>query len=88
MFVSLLPRLHEELKEAIEKQLEALPSGSISGDGAYVDENLIRNLQEQLQLANKVSGCKNFCCVGLLQLRLIFVVILTHLQVHSTYLQN
>ncbi|KAJ7326964.1 hypothetical protein JRQ81_016723 [Phrynocephalus forsythii] len=44
-------RLHEELKEAIEKQLEALPPGS--GDGAYIDENLLRNLQEQLQLANK-----------------------------------
>ncbi|XP_078232840.1 sodium channel and clathrin linker 1 isoform X2 [Pogona vitticeps] len=46
-------RLHEELKEAIEKQLEALPSGSTSGDGAYIDENLMKNLQEQLQLANK-----------------------------------
>ncbi|XP_062839727.1 sodium channel and clathrin linker 1 isoform X3 [Anolis carolinensis] len=46
-------RLHEELKEAIEKQLESLPSGSTSKDGAFLDENLIRNLQEQLQLANK-----------------------------------
>ncbi|KAM3831096.1 sodium channel and clathrin linker 1 [Vipera latastei] len=46
-------RLHEELKEAIEKQLEALPSGSISRDATFMDENLIRNLQEQLQLANK-----------------------------------
>ncbi|KAH0615981.1 hypothetical protein JD844_026685 [Phrynosoma platyrhinos] len=46
-------RLHEELKEAIEKQLEGLPSGSTSRDGTFMDENLIRNLQEQLQLANK-----------------------------------
>ncbi|KAM6440130.1 sodium channel and clathrin linker 1 isoform 2-T3 [Liasis olivaceus] len=46
-------RLHEELKEAIEKQLEALPSGSVSKDATFMDENLIRNLQEQLQLANK-----------------------------------
>ncbi|XP_070805113.1 sodium channel and clathrin linker 1 isoform X2 [Pituophis catenifer annectens] len=46
-------RLHEELKEAVEKQLEALPSGSVSRDATFMDENLIRNLQEQLQLANK-----------------------------------
>ncbi|KAL7981975.1 hypothetical protein Chor_001032 [Crotalus horridus] len=46
-------RLHEELKEAIEKQLEVLPSGSVSRDATFMDENLIRNLQEQLQLANK-----------------------------------
>ncbi|XP_070613812.1 sodium channel and clathrin linker 1 isoform X2 [Erythrolamprus reginae] len=46
-------RLHEELKAAIEKQLEALPSGSVSRDATFMDENLIRSLQEQLQLANK-----------------------------------
>ncbi|XP_062991589.1 sodium channel and clathrin linker 1 isoform X2 [Elgaria multicarinata webbii] len=46
-------RLHEELKEAIEKQLDALPTGSASRDGTIMDENLLRNLQEQLQLANK-----------------------------------
>ncbi|XP_039217561.1 sodium channel and clathrin linker 1 isoform X2 [Crotalus tigris] len=46
-------RLHEELKEAIERQLEVLPSGSVSRDATFMDENLIRNLQEQLQLANK-----------------------------------
>uniref|UniRef100_A0A670YZQ3 Sodium channel and clathrin linker 1 n=1 Tax=Pseudonaja textilis TaxID=8673 RepID=A0A670YZQ3_PSETE len=43
----------QELKEAIEKQLEALPSGSVSRDATFMDENVIRNLQEQLQLANK-----------------------------------
>uniref|UniRef100_A0A8C6X2H1 Sodium channel and clathrin linker 1 n=1 Tax=Naja naja TaxID=35670 RepID=A0A8C6X2H1_NAJNA len=46
-------RLHEELKEAIEKQLEVLPSGSVSRDATFMDENVIRNLQDQLQLANK-----------------------------------
>ncbi|XP_054845975.1 sodium channel and clathrin linker 1 [Eublepharis macularius] len=46
-------RLHEELKEVIEKQLEALPSGSPSGDAFFMDVKLVRNLQEQLQLANK-----------------------------------
>uniref|UniRef100_A0A2D4LPZ2 Sodium channel and clathrin linker 1 n=3 Tax=Micrurus spixii TaxID=129469 RepID=A0A2D4LPZ2_9SAUR len=46
-------RLHEELKEAIEKQLEALPSVSVSRDATFMEENVIRNLQEQLQLANK-----------------------------------
>ncbi|KAJ6668788.1 hypothetical protein lerEdw1_012272 [Lerista edwardsae] len=46
-------RLHEELKETVEKQLEALPSGLTSGDVPFVDESLLRNLQEQLQLANK-----------------------------------
>lgn len=45
-------RLHEELKETVEKQLEALPSGLTSGDVSFMDESL-RNLQEQLQLANK-----------------------------------
>ncbi|XP_033015589.1 sodium channel and clathrin linker 1 isoform X3 [Lacerta agilis] len=46
-------RLHEELKEAVEKQLEALQAGPTSGDGTFIDENIIRNLQDQLQLANK-----------------------------------
>ncbi|XP_034969954.2 sodium channel and clathrin linker 1 isoform X3 [Zootoca vivipara] len=46
-------RLHEELKEAVEKQLEALQAGPTSGDGTFMDENIIRNLQDQLQLANK-----------------------------------
>uniref|UniRef100_A0A8D0CBE2 Sodium channel and clathrin linker 1 n=1 Tax=Salvator merianae TaxID=96440 RepID=A0A8D0CBE2_SALMN len=45
-------RLHEELKEAVEKQLEALPYDSSSGDGIFMDQNIIKNLQEQLKLAN------------------------------------
>uniref|UniRef100_A0ACB8E8Q2 Uncharacterized protein n=1 Tax=Sphaerodactylus townsendi TaxID=933632 RepID=A0ACB8E8Q2_9SAUR len=46
-------RLHEELKEAVERHLETLPSGSPSRDVIFMDENLVQNLQEQLQLANK-----------------------------------
>ncbi|XP_061441027.1 sodium channel and clathrin linker 1 isoform X2 [Rhineura floridana] len=46
-------RLHDELKDSVEEQLEALPSGPASGNGTFMDENIIRNLQDQLQLANK-----------------------------------
>ncbi|NXN95591.1 SCLT1 protein, partial [Rhinopomastus cyanomelas] len=42
-------RLHVELKEALEKQLEALPFMSLGADIA-ADEDIVRNLQEQLQL--------------------------------------
>ncbi|XP_039395892.1 sodium channel and clathrin linker 1 isoform X2 [Mauremys reevesii] len=46
-------RLHEELKEAVEKQLEALPSGTLLGSDVFADEEIVRNLQDQLQLANR-----------------------------------
>ncbi|XP_043369448.1 sodium channel and clathrin linker 1 isoform X4 [Dermochelys coriacea] len=46
-------RLHEELKEAVEKQLEALPSGILLGSDMFADEEIVRNLQDQLQLANQ-----------------------------------
>uniref|UniRef100_A0A8C9PY05 Sodium channel and clathrin linker 1 n=2 Tax=Marmotini TaxID=337730 RepID=A0A8C9PY05_SPEDA len=46
-------RLHSELKEAVEKQLEALPFGSEIGSDIYTDEETVKNLQEQLQLANQ-----------------------------------
>ncbi|XP_001916018.2 sodium channel and clathrin linker 1 [Equus przewalskii] len=46
-------RLHSELKDAVEKQLEALPFGPEMGDDLYTDEETVRNLQEQLQLANQ-----------------------------------
>ncbi|KAM5159834.1 sodium channel and clathrin linker 1 isoform 1-T1 [Callospermophilus lateralis] len=46
-------RLHSELKEAVEKQLEALPFGSEIGNDIYTDEETVKNLQEQLQLANQ-----------------------------------
>ncbi|KAM8969153.1 sodium channel and clathrin linker 1-like isoform 3-T3 [Sarcophilus harrisii] len=46
-------RLHSELKETVEKQIEALPSSSFMGTDLYADEEMVKNLQEQLQLANK-----------------------------------
>ncbi|XP_074130267.1 sodium channel and clathrin linker 1 isoform X2 [Sminthopsis crassicaudata] len=46
-------RLHSELKEAVEKQIEALPTGSFMATDLYADEEMVKNLQEQLQLANK-----------------------------------
>ncbi|XP_067386339.1 sodium channel and clathrin linker 1 isoform X2 [Emydura macquarii macquarii] len=46
-------RLHQELKEAVEKQLEALPSGTFLGSDMFADEEIVRNLQDQLQLANQ-----------------------------------
>ncbi|KAG6933739.1 sodium channel and clathrin linker 1 [Chelydra serpentina] len=46
-------RLHEELKEAVEKQLEALPSGTLLESDVFADEEIVRNLQDQLQLANQ-----------------------------------
>uniref|UniRef100_A0A8D0FZG0 Sodium channel and clathrin linker 1 n=1 Tax=Strix occidentalis caurina TaxID=311401 RepID=A0A8D0FZG0_STROC len=44
--------LHAELKEALKKQLEALPFVPLETDIA-ADEGIVRNLQEQLQLANQ-----------------------------------
>nr|XP_019604588.1 PREDICTED: sodium channel and clathrin linker 1 isoform X2 [Rhinolophus sinicus] len=46
-------RLHRELKDGVEKQLEALPFGTEIGNGIYTDDETVRNLQEQLQLANQ-----------------------------------
>nr|XP_058147181.1 sodium channel and clathrin linker 1 isoform X2 [Dasypus novemcinctus] len=46
-------RLHSELKDAVEKQLEALPFGTEMGNDMYIDDETVRNLQEQLQLANQ-----------------------------------
>ncbi|KAM9378135.1 sodium channel and clathrin linker 1 [Phaethornis superciliosus] len=45
-------RLHAELKEAVEKQLEALPFLPLGTD-MIGDEEIVRNLQEQLQLASQ-----------------------------------
>ncbi|NXD78582.1 SCLT1 protein, partial [Halcyon senegalensis] len=45
-------RLHAELKEALEKQLEALPFMPLGTD-TPADECIVRNLQEQLQLMNQ-----------------------------------
>ncbi|NXN29936.1 SCLT1 protein, partial [Nycticryphes semicollaris] len=45
-------RLHAELKEALEKQLEGLPFMPLGTD-IPADEDIVRNLQEQLQLINQ-----------------------------------
>ncbi|XP_062429953.1 sodium channel and clathrin linker 1 isoform X2 [Rhea pennata] len=44
-------RLHVELKEAVEKQLEAFPL--LMGADVSADEEIVKNLQEQLQLASQ-----------------------------------
>lgn len=60
----LFQRLHSELKDAVEKQLEALPFGPEMGDDLYTDEETVRNLQEQLQLANQVSDIFIFLIIS------------------------
>ncbi|NWX71903.1 SCLT1 protein, partial [Alca torda] len=45
-------RLHAELKEALEKQLDTLPFVPLGTD-IPADEDIVRNLQEQLQLMNQ-----------------------------------
>ncbi|KAM5308614.1 sodium channel and clathrin linker 1 isoform 2-T2 [Glossophaga mutica] len=46
-------RLHSELKDAVENQLEALPLGIEMKNDIYIDDEIVKNLQEQLQLANQ-----------------------------------
>ncbi|XP_012646568.1 sodium channel and clathrin linker 1 [Microcebus murinus] len=46
-------RLHNELKDVIEKQLEALPLGTEIRTDVCTDDGTVENLQEQLQLANQ-----------------------------------
>ncbi|XP_022369443.1 sodium channel and clathrin linker 1 isoform X2 [Enhydra lutris kenyoni] len=46
-------RLHSELKDAVEKQLETLPFGIDTGNDMYTDDETVKNLREQLQLANQ-----------------------------------
>ncbi|XP_010617177.1 sodium channel and clathrin linker 1 isoform X2 [Fukomys damarensis] len=46
-------RLHSELKDVVEKQLEDLPFSSDTGNETFPDSETVRNLQEQLQLANQ-----------------------------------
>jgi len=59
-------RLHAELKEALEKQLEALPFMPLGTD-IPADEGIVRNLQEQLQLINQVCEMKHlYCLISLL----------------------
>ncbi|XP_055000764.1 sodium channel and clathrin linker 1 isoform X2 [Sorex araneus] len=46
-------RLHSELKDAVKKQLEALPFDEEVGSDIHADDETVRNLQEQLQVANQ-----------------------------------
>uniref|UniRef100_H3B0W2 Sodium channel and clathrin linker 1 n=1 Tax=Latimeria chalumnae TaxID=7897 RepID=H3B0W2_LATCH len=46
-------RLYAELKEAIEKQLESLPPSAGLGVDTFTEEGVVKNLQEQIQLANR-----------------------------------
>ncbi|XP_067850402.1 sodium channel and clathrin linker 1 [Heptranchias perlo] len=46
-------RLHAELQETIEKQLESLPSGEDIVDVEFTEEEVVRSLKEQLHLANR-----------------------------------
>lgn len=58
-------RLHAELKEVLEKQLEGLPFMPLGTD-IPADEGIVRNLQEQLQLMNQVCEMKYLYCLFLL----------------------
>ncbi|XP_072898783.1 sodium channel and clathrin linker 1 isoform X2 [Hemitrygon akajei] len=46
-------RLHAELQETIEKQLESLPAGANIGDVDFTEGEVVQSLKKQLQLANK-----------------------------------
>ncbi|KAK1175472.1 sodium channel and clathrin linker 1 [Acipenser oxyrinchus oxyrinchus] len=46
-------RLHAELRESIEKQLQLLPSGSGLESDSVPEGGVISNLQEQIQLSNQ-----------------------------------
>ncbi|XP_006901222.1 PREDICTED: sodium channel and clathrin linker 1 [Elephantulus edwardii] len=46
-------RLYSELKEVVAKQLEALPFDTEMEHDIYTDDEIVKNLQEQLQLANQ-----------------------------------
>ncbi|NWV93876.1 SCLT1 protein, partial [Machaerirhynchus nigripectus] len=59
-------RLHAELKEPLEKQLEALPFMHLETD-ILADEGIVRTLQEQLQLAKQEKDQAVECWQTLLQ---------------------
>ncbi|XP_028923278.1 sodium channel and clathrin linker 1 [Ornithorhynchus anatinus] len=46
-------RLHGALKQAVEKRLDGLPPALASETESFADGETVRNLQEQLQLANQ-----------------------------------
>ncbi|XP_073428180.1 sodium channel and clathrin linker 1 isoform X1 [Dendrobates tinctorius] len=45
--------LHQQLRESLENQLESLPTSAALASEASAEQELIKNLQEQLQLANQ-----------------------------------
>ncbi|KAI3352270.1 hypothetical protein L3Q82_005249 [Scortum barcoo] len=49
-------RLHAELRESVEKQLHALPVASRTEGSTLEEEEVIRNLQEQVQLSEQERG--------------------------------
>uniref|UniRef100_A0A6Q2Z494 Sodium channel and clathrin linker 1 n=1 Tax=Esox lucius TaxID=8010 RepID=A0A6Q2Z494_ESOLU len=44
-------RLHAELRESVERQLQALPVGPGADEDALGDDGVVKNLQEQIQLS-------------------------------------
>ncbi|XP_069600046.1 sodium channel and clathrin linker 1 isoform X3 [Ranitomeya imitator] len=46
-------RLHQQLRASLENQLESLPTSAALASEASAEQELIKNLQEQLQLANQ-----------------------------------
>lgn len=54
-------RLHAELKEPLEKQLEALPYVHLETD-IPADEGTVRTLQEELRVAKQVCEMKHLYC--------------------------
>ncbi|XP_053317273.1 sodium channel and clathrin linker 1 [Spea bombifrons] len=46
-------RLHEQLKESLEQQLDSSPSGAGLAREVFTEHEVIKNLQEQLKLANQ-----------------------------------
>ncbi|XP_050176450.1 sodium channel and clathrin linker 1 [Myiozetetes cayanensis] len=80
-------RLHAELKEVLEKQLEALPSMHLETD-IPSDEVVVRNLQEQLRLAKQEKGQAVELWQTLLQdrdrLQQQYQECLTETQIHAT----
>ena len=54
-FPCISPRLHAELRESVERQLQALPvAPGLENSGSMEEEGVIKNLQEQMQLSSQV----------------------------------
>lgn len=72
--------MHSELKDAVEKQLEALPFATEVGNEIYTDDETVRNLQEQLQLANQVSDIykHTYICNYISNIREVLKICISH----------